>query len=184
MMCFHTRFIPIVLSALFLSSLSYADQRQHPQSSEDPACHPMTAANEHLAKLRAYQTTWDATIRTSGRLVMHRETVQDSGFEYVRSGPYALWRRQPNVIINPQRSDCHRLHEELLDGVKTLVISYVKHNPDYDARFYRCTLWLESVRSGGYRGIKSDCVSILPDETVEIKIHWFYRTDIKPPVPR
>ncbi|RWM67873.1 MAG: hypothetical protein EOR82_26135 [Mesorhizobium sp.] len=179
MMSLLTRFTALAVSAACLPSASYADLRNN-QQIED-ACYPMAAANEALARMPAFQATRDLVIkRPQKRSVTHEEMVFENGIAYQRRAPYAPWRSTPySIVDNVRRSDCHRLREEVLDGVNTVVIFYRKHNPKFDPRFYRCTIWLEIPE---YRNRKSDCVSVGPVEVVEIKIRWSYRTDIKAPV--
>ncbi|MER8956355.1 hypothetical protein NKH98_27320 [Mesorhizobium sp. M0833] len=80
-----------------------------------------------------------------------------------------------------RHSGCRRLREEVFDGVTTVIIDYWKRNPEFDPRWYRCTVWLEIP---DYRNRKMDCRSDYSSEAVEIKIRWCYRTDIKLPAPR
>ncbi|RWC38337.1 hypothetical protein [Mesorhizobium sp.] len=178
MMSLLTRFAALAVSAACLPSASFADLRNN-QQIED-ACYPMAAANEALARMPAFQATWDLVIkRPHQRSVIHSESVYDNGVIYQRRAPYQPWRSKPySIVDNARRSDCHQLREEVLDDVNTVVIFYRKHHLN-DPRFYRCTVWIEIPE---YRNRKSDCVSVDSAEVVEVKIRWFYRTDIKPPV--
>ncbi|RWE99961.1 MAG: hypothetical protein EOS43_13700 [Mesorhizobium sp.] len=180
MMSLLTRFTALAVSAACLPSASYADLRNN-QQIED-ACYPIAAANEALARMPTFQTTWNVVIKMfhNKRKVMYEETIFDNGIAYKRSAPSGPWRSTPySIVDNVRRSDCHRLREEVLDGVNTVVIFYRKHYPEYDPRYYRCTIWVEIPE---YRNRKSDCVSVDPVEVVEIKLRWSYRTDIKAPV--
>ncbi|MER8862158.1 hypothetical protein NKI19_00340 [Mesorhizobium sp. M0751] len=175
-----TRLIALAASAAFLPSASYADLRNDQQIEE--ACYPMAAANEALARMLAFQGTWSLVVKMPHKreVRQHEEMIVENGIAYKRRAPYGPWRSTPySIVDNVRRGDCHRLREEVLDGVNTVVISYRKHNPEYDPRFYRCTIWLEIPE---YRNRKSDCVSVDPVQVVEIKIGWSYRTDIKAPV--
>ncbi|RWM15444.1 MAG: hypothetical protein E5X53_16620 [Mesorhizobium sp.] len=81
-----TRFIALAASAACLPSASYADLRNNQQV--EKACYPMAAANEALAKMPAFQATWDAVIKTTNeRVVMHTETVSENGIAYQRRAP-------------------------------------------------------------------------------------------------
>lgn len=178
MMHILTRFIALAAGVASLPSVSYADLRNKQQI--EGACYPMAAANEALAKMAAFQATWSRVIKSHRHVVIHSESVYENGMIYQRRAPYAPWRgRAYKVVDDARRSNCHQLREEMLDGVNTVVISYTKHHPPYDPRFYRCTVWLEIPE---YRNRKSDCVSVGPADVAEVKIRWFYRTDIKPPV--
>lgn len=145
----------------------------------------MTEADNALAKLRSFQVTWNVSYTLYGRREkIHAEAFTDSGLQYTRKAPYKLWAVKPSKLINPEHSDCHRLREEMLDGAKTVVISYVKYYRGYDPRRYKCTGWIEVPN---YRNRKMECVGLGvpgPDDPVlnlKLEMQWFYRTDIKPP---
>ncbi|MER9022394.1 hypothetical protein NKI01_07445 [Mesorhizobium sp. M0815] len=124
-----TRFLVFAAGAACLPSASYAEPRNGPRL-EEPACHPLTTANEALAKIPIFQATWDAVIkRDTGVVVMHRDAVYANGMLYERTAPYAPWRGKAHQLGNPRHSGCHQLREEVLDGVNTVVISYWRHNP-------------------------------------------------------
>ncbi|AZO56438.1 MULTISPECIES: hypothetical protein [unclassified Mesorhizobium] len=158
---------------------------QGEQRVEEPECKPMTAANDALAKLSAFQATWDTSYSLYGRREkVHGEYFIDNGLEYGRKAPYRPWTVKPSKLVNPQHLDCHQLREEMLDGSKTVVISYIKYNPGYDPRRYRCTGWIEIP---SYRNKKMECVGLTtagyddPVLDLKLQMHWFYRTDIKAP---
>ncbi|MBZ9661188.1 hypothetical protein LB523_19265 [Mesorhizobium sp. ESP-6-4] len=65
----------------------------------------------------------------AGHLVVHGESVIEGELEYFRTAPYAMWRVKPSQG-NAQYLDWHQLREELVDDVKTAVISYVKFHPE------------------------------------------------------
>ncbi|MER9133573.1 hypothetical protein [Mesorhizobium sp. M0768] len=179
-MTLFTRFILLAAGAACLPSAAYAELLNSVRI-EEPTCQPITTANEALAKIPIFQTTWDLVSKSDKRVVMHIDSIYSDGTLYQRTAPYASWHGKPDDLVNPRHSGCHRLREEVLDGVNTVVISYWKHNPDFDPRWYRCNIWL---RIPEYRNEKMDCSSVYFSEAVEIKVRWFYRTDIKLPVTR
>ncbi|MER8843293.1 hypothetical protein [Mesorhizobium sp. M0768] len=175
-----TRFLVHATFAACLPSASYAEPRNGPRL-EEPACQPITTANEAFVKIPIFQATWDAVIkRDTAVVVMHRESVYANGILYERTAPYAPWRVEALQLGNPRHSGCHQLREEMLDGVNTVVISYWRHNPDVDPRWYHCTIWIEIPE---YRNRKLDCSTVYFSEEAELKRRWFYKTDIKLPAP-
>jgi hypothetical protein len=170
--------IAIVVTVSCFVSTSRANLRAEVQV-EEQACLPLTAANEALAKLPGFQTVYDAVLKDETQQVRsHLESVIDHGLQYVRRGPYLAWHVSPAKLVSPQRSDCHRLREEMLDGVRTAVISYYKHDT-YGTRAWRCTTWVELPTP---KNRKMECASVYPPGRVKTSVRWFYRSDIKPPV--
>ena len=175
------RFSALAVCAYFWTLPSHADQRFDPDT-EESACNPFTAANAALVAMPAFEATWDAVIvdRNSPRIMLHRDFVYKDGVQYARSAPYMAWHATPTDLANAFHMDCHRLREELLDGVKTVVISYTKRALDRDPRWYRCTTWLDVPV---YRNRKMQCTSEYSSQTLTTKTRWFYRTDVKTPTP-
>ncbi|MER8408122.1 hypothetical protein NKH16_26205 [Mesorhizobium sp. M1307] len=145
----------------------------------------MAAANEALL---SFQATWDGVINGNPRVVMHSEIVYENRVKYERTAPYAPWRAEPYALnINPNtdgtpyHSNCHRLREELVDGVNTVVIAYTKtFSMPNRKQQYRCIGWIQVPQ---YLSRKMICTSIGLADIVEMKQEWTYRTDIKAPLP-
>lgn len=155
------------------------------QPIEAPECHPLTAANQALAGLGRFQGTWDQSYELYGhRVVVHGESVIEGGLEYFRMAPYAMWGVKPSQLGNAQHSDCHQIREEMVDGVRTAVISYIKFHPEKDPRRYKCIAWIEIPN---YRNRKLECDSLGatglndPVQDLKLQIRWFYRSDVRAP---
>jgi hypothetical protein len=174
----RARFVVAVVSVACLPSPSFAIQRD--VRVEEGECWLMTAANEAFAKVPAFQATWDRSVTTlRHRMLEHTDWVYENGLEYWRMAPYQRWRVKPYELLSVEHSDCHLMREEIVDGVRTAVISYTRYNPrGSDARRYKCTAWIDIP---SYRNRKMACESADFAEDVVLKAHWSYRTDIKRP---
>ncbi|TGP50615.1 hypothetical protein EN873_22235 [bacterium M00.F.Ca.ET.230.01.1.1] len=178
MNCLKVLFVGAVTGVICLPLASVAAPRD--VRIEEGECWLMTAANEALAKMPAFQTTWDQSVTTlRRRMLKHTDSVYDNGLEYWRTAPYQRWSVKPYALHNVEHSDCHQMREETVDGVRTAVISYTRYNPrGSDARRYKCTAWIEIPN---YRNRKMFCDSDNFADDIKIKIHWFYWPDIEPP---
>jgi hypothetical protein len=180
------QFIGAIVALSMLGTLSPSLAYQpNEKGVEGIDCQPMSKANEALAKLQGFQVTWNASYSLYGQSkTLHVESVVEDGVQYQRRGPYMRWTAKRAVLANPLHSDCKRLREEIFDGVRTVVTSFIKYQPEYDPRRYKCTGWVEIPR---FVNRKMDCymLSTAPGDLVKnlrIEMYWFYRTDIKAPL--
>lgn len=168
-----------VVVATCLPLASWANSRDD-QQVENAECHPMTVANQILRTAPGFQSTIDAVVEDeTQRVLTHTDLIYDHGLQYARAAPFAAWRVKPSALVDPPRSDCHLLREEILDGARMVVISYVRYHPDFGTPQYRCTIWLAFP---DYRNTKMECASVYPADRTKLVVRWFYRTDIKPPI--
>lgn len=148
---------------------------------EAEACSPLNKANERVLRTPAIQVT-DHLIRYGDQPgFLHQEEIYIGDMVYSRRQPFGRWiatARPPGSDLNPDGTPinrtCSRVGEEKLDGINTVVIRYDKMINDQH-QSYRCTTWLETPK---YRPLKMVCKG--PFEWTR---YWFYRTDIKPPMP-
>lgn len=174
----------VVIGLLGALSPSLAYQ-QNDKGVEGKDCQPMSKANEAMAKLKGLQVTWNASFSVYGQSkTLHVESVVNDGVQYQRRGPYMRWTAKRAVLENPHHSNCKRLREEILGGVRTVVTSFFKYQPEYDPRRYKCTGWVEIPH---FTNKKMECymLSTVPEDPVKnlkIEMYWFYRSDIKAPL--
>ncbi|PBC06313.1 hypothetical protein CK220_01310 [Mesorhizobium sp. WSM3860] len=151
---------------------------------QNPECNPLKEANEWVIKVPVLEMTSRFVRFGDQPRFVHQEIIYTQDAMYSREGPYGRWTAKtiPKKEAVPRNDDgslvntnCHRLYNAVLDGVKTIVFQYDK-TLKADKQWYRCNIWVESPN---YRPLKAIC-----EGPFEWTRRWFYRSDVKIPVPK
>lgn len=131
----------LVCSLLNCPSLAVASTTVTPTS--EPGCQAIDTANLNLWSLPGFRGVLDIEFPER---TQQEEFISVSHVVYSRILPSGPWRTHP-LVLNPNpdgtpiHSNCHTVGEEMVDGVRTMVISFdgvVKNQPKR-----LCKLWLE-----------------------------------------